>query len=749
MFILTGIIYCAEMMIAFKDESDEMIASYWRRIDSTSFDENQDLNGKDEASVQRHAKRFFHTAHGILTAAAVFIVLALITSARVMGLKYTLKRVGTGVNFAGIIFGLFLLVMCGVVSRTTYHVSDAITVDVEVTFAQDREGPPPRAARDFEDMLRVAPERIFRDAQPPPPPGGSRGTGSLDTSPPSPPPPAMPTPTPPPPPNATGSGRRLLQDPPPSLPPPSPPPLPLLPPPSPLLPPPPSPPSPPPPWSGDFPVQSMWLVDVDRTQPYPPVSTLVEFTISFSGMNASTDINATLPLAVESRIRRAVAALPTAPNPRDLDVEVMNMRLGGEHPIGGAWTAQLLAAAGAITVISSTAGFVGIQAGSRPMLTMHLVISGVTAILVIVGVHHVTQHADDSKDYIRSHWKDIQTGVVGDNVEVDDAAAFANSHMRSAAALGAVVCTILFISILCSTVALLVIPGGPLASAMGYNRPRPGTARAARQPDSESDDDDDDDDSEEEGWGAGWDSWGDEDDDSTPLRNDEGNLQRRNKSRKRAKRDAKRLAAKAAQNGSANQTAAGPGQVVVEMSDLANLVQEARKGRGRFKERGGKSSRTPSPTGHDVENPPSRESSPQRKARLQRERARRVKDSSVSKTVSRLEDKLVDRMGALFGGIASPKAAAGGGSNGEGGGRAGTSVFRDEISKPNYSQSEIAAAVNMLREAAQRRNPNDPEAALRAALEVAGEGDAGLIREALAAPFEVSKPHVGASFTLE
>ena len=190
MFILTGIIYCAEMMIAFKDESDEMIASYWRRIDSTSFDENQDLNGKDEASVQRHAKRFFHTAHGILTAAAVFIVLALITSARVMGLKYTLKRVGTGVNFAGIIFGLFLLVMCGVVSRTTYHVSDAITVDVEVTFAQDREGPPPRAARDFEDMLRVAPERIFRDAQPPPPPGGSRGTGSLDTSPPSPPPPA-------------------------------------------------------------------------------------------------------------------------------------------------------------------------------------------------------------------------------------------------------------------------------------------------------------------------------------------------------------------------------------------------------------------------------------------------------------------------------------------------------------------------------------------------------------------------------
>ena len=51
MFIITGIIYCAEMMIAFKDESDEMIASYWRRIDAKSFDENRDLDGADEATV--------------------------------------------------------------------------------------------------------------------------------------------------------------------------------------------------------------------------------------------------------------------------------------------------------------------------------------------------------------------------------------------------------------------------------------------------------------------------------------------------------------------------------------------------------------------------------------------------------------------------------------------------------------------------------------------------------------------------
>jgi len=61
----------------------------------------------------------------------------------------------------------------------------------------------------------------------------------------------------------------------------------------------------------------------------------------------------------------------------------------------------------------------------------------------------------------------------------------------------------------------------------------------------------------------------------------------------------------------------------------------------------------------------------------------------------------------------------------------GSSVFRDEIAQPGHSRAEVAAAVSMLRAAAARRNPDDPDAALMAALEVAGEGDASLIREAL------------------
>ena len=76
-------------------------------------------------------------------------------------------------------------------------------------------------------------------------------------------------------------------------------------------------------------------------------------------------------------------------------------------------------------------------------------------------------------------------------------------------------------------------------------------------------------------------------------------------------------------------------------------------------------------------------------------------------------------------------------------------MLRDEIIKPSYTREDIDAAVAMLREAAERRNPDDPEAALRAALEVAGEGDAGLIVKALGERFKIAEPHEGASFTLD
>ena len=60
---------------------------------------------------------------GVLIAGAVFLAVSLLCSARVMGLRYTVRRVGAGANFAGVIFGMFLLVLCALVAvwPPAYH----------------------------------------------------------------------------------------------------------------------------------------------------------------------------------------------------------------------------------------------------------------------------------------------------------------------------------------------------------------------------------------------------------------------------------------------------------------------------------------------------------------------------------------------------------------------------------------------------------------------------------------------------
>jgi hypothetical protein len=109
------------------------------------------------------------------------------------------------------------------------------------------------------------------------------------------------------------------------------------------------------------------------------------------------------------------------------------------------------------------------------------------------------------------------------------------------------------------------------------------------------------------------------------------------------------------------------------------------------------------------------------------------------------ENKILGLLGGYLGGIKT--SSSGGGASGGAGG--GTSILRDDIANTTHSPEQVAAAVSYLREAAARRHPDNPEAALRAALEVAGEGDAGLIRQALEKGFQVARPHEGASFTLD
>jgi hypothetical protein len=114
-----------------------------------------------------------------------------------------------------------------------------------------------------------------------------------------------------------------------------------------------------------------------------------------------------------------------------------------------------------------------------------------------------------------------------------------------------------------------------------------------------------------------------------------------------------------------------------------------------------------------------------------------------------MEEGLLSLFARVTGGVSSERASRGDrdplvGANA----KKSTSVFRDEIARPGHSRADVAAAVSMLRAAAARRNPDDPDAALRAALEVAGEGDATLIREALGGGLGGS-PRGRARFTLE
>jgi leucine-rich PPR motif-containing protein len=64
-------------------------------------------------------------------------------------------------------------------------------------------------------------------------------------------------------------------------------------------------------------------------------------------------------------------------------------------------------------------------------------------------------------------------------------------------------------------------------------------------------------------------------------------------------------------------------------------------------------------------------------------------------------------------------------ANADAAGTAQTSISRPETSaEKKYTRAEIADAVRVLRAAASRKFPDDPETALRAALDAAGEGDA-------------------------
>ena len=128
LLLLTGVIYAAEMTRIYRDEADATVAAYWSRLDPRDMSARDDnLVNYSEDRTKHIAKRWFTDANNILIAVAVFLSFALVASGSVMGLKYTLKRVGAGANFMGILFGFFLLVLCAVVARATYVVPGALS----------------------------------------------------------------------------------------------------------------------------------------------------------------------------------------------------------------------------------------------------------------------------------------------------------------------------------------------------------------------------------------------------------------------------------------------------------------------------------------------------------------------------------------------------------------------------------------------------------------------------------------------
>ena len=243
---------------------------------------------------------------------------------------------------------------------------------------------------------------------------------------------------------------------------------------------------------------------------------MVHFTVSFAGINASAgvDLNATLPPVVKARVEEFAH--------NESSVVVKNIRPGAKHGIGGAWTAHLLAAVGAVTVISSAAGFIGVTSGSIGALLVHLFFCAVTFVMAVVGAHLVTDHADDTKAYFSDHWREIQTGLVGEDVAAEDAGAFASpaSTCAAAAALGAITCVILGVSAGCSFTALLAINGAFDRGARrgAYRGVSRGAPRHRELVDEESESDEYDDDGwGDNGWGDGWGDAGRDDDDGEVL----------------------------------------------------------------------------------------------------------------------------------------------------------------------------------------------------------------------------------------
>ena len=418
-FALIGFVYAICVLEIYRQNAPAMVESYFNG-EEVNIDEGVTRQGDEIKFFNISTLAQIDNAKNLTTidaitwinhvddsskASVVFILIAMFSASFIMGVRYTARRMGGFSNVAGWIFGIVLAVLSFTVAKSTYRVNDAIAVDLNTRFVHEY-GVDPWRAITLKETLEQYPEDIFL------PP--------------------------------------VFYD--------SPPPAPLAPgeiePPAPEFD---SPPAPVGKWYAD----GVW-VEYARLNKISENQHDVSCRLALTGVNhtegrVSTDFVDWIKFQVAD-----YAAVNTS------DVDFLSTKEGAEHPIAGKHAAKTLGGAAVFVVIASAAGIYGTLKHDRRLLALHLLISVPCGIFVVVAARKAAEGADDTFESMRLHWHALQHAYIGPAVTTGSAAAFASAHFKQAAALGAIVASVIWLAIF-SSIGMIITHDA--TKVPGYQKP--------------------------------------------------------------------------------------------------------------------------------------------------------------------------------------------------------------------------------------------------------------------------------------
>ena len=421
-FAFIGFVYAICVFGIYRTNAPAMVESYFNgeevNIDEAVTREGDEIEYFNISTIEQiddaknvtttDALQWIDKVDSSARVSMVFILIAMFSASFIMGVRYTARRMGGFANVAGWIFGIVLAVLAFTVAKSTYKVSDAIAVDLNTVFVHEY-GVDPWRAITLKETLDQYPEDIFL------PP--------------------------------------VLYD--------SPPPYPLAPgeiaPPSPDA----GPPAPVGIWYAD----GVW-VEYANLRKISEIRHDVSCRLALTGVNhtegrVSTDFVDWIKFQIAD-----YAAVETT------DVEFLQTKEGAEHPIAGKKAARTLGGAAIFVVIASAAGMYGTLKHDRRLLALHLLISIPCGIFIVITAHAASQGADDTFESMRLHWHALQHAYIGPAVTTGSAAAFASAHFKQAAALGAIVASVIWLSIFSSIGMIITHDSTRVGTA---NRQQPGS----------------------------------------------------------------------------------------------------------------------------------------------------------------------------------------------------------------------------------------------------------------------------------